>query len=131
MIIHVCKNKIFFFACSPHIQARGGLEALASASTGMGRVNAGFAPRDGSGGTGGGTAAETVGGVRIAAGPPPPAPAADGGGGLGLGGSGRWERESRTPSSAAVTVTPDKPRRVSFVGSVVMEKALIIFTRGF
>ncbi|CAM9635608.1 unnamed protein product, partial [Ectocarpus sp. 8 AP-2014] len=66
--------------------ARGGLEALASATT-----QRGFAPRDGSGGLSGGTAAvETggVGGVRIAAGPPPPET-----GGGGLGPPGRWERE--------------------------------------
>ncbi|CAB1116532.1 unnamed protein product [Ectocarpus sp. CCAP 1310/34] len=66
--------------------ARGGLEALASATT-----QRGFAPRDGSGGLSGGTAAvETggVGGVRIAAGPPPPET-----GGGGLGPPGRWDRE--------------------------------------
>lgn len=86
-------------------QARGGLEALASAGTS--RSNVGFAPRDGSGGTGGGTAAEMVGGLRVAVGPPPSAPAVDG---LGLG-SGRWERESRVPSSPAL---PEKHRKVGF-----------------
>lgn len=70
-------------------QARGGLEALASATT-----QRGFAPRDGSGGLSGGTpaveagAAGGVGGVRIAAGPP--APEAGGGGG--------WRERERAAS---------------------------------
>lgn len=72
-------------------QARGGLEALASATT-----QRGFAPRDGSGGLSGGTpaveagAAGGVGGVRIAAGPPPPE--------AGGGGGGGWRERERAAS---------------------------------
>lgn len=71
-------------------QARGGLEALASATT-----QRGFAPRDGSGGLSGGTpaveagAAGGVGGVRIAAGPPPPEAG---------GGGGGWRERERAAS---------------------------------
>lgn len=86
-------NRHAIFFCS---QARGGLEALASAPTPRG-----FAPRDGSGGLAGtgGTDAVTsgVGGVRIAAGPPPVASTEAGTGG----GLGRWERERESRASSS------------------------------